>query len=71
MASTRPIASTEEVDIDEVIIVIIDVKDYKAIAEALITIKKALIKDLKEVNFKIEPNINKRNTISAIRQDTS
>jgi hypothetical protein len=37
----------------------------KAIAE------EALIEDLAEVDSRIEPDINKRSAISAIRQDTS
>jgi len=39
---------------------IIDAEDYKAIAEALALAEEALIKDLEEVDFKIEPDINKK-----------
>jgi hypothetical protein len=44
---------------------IIDAEDYKAIAEA--TIEEALVEDLVEVDSRIEPDINKRSTISAIK----
>ena len=52
-------------------VAIIDIEDYKAIVEALATVEEALIEDLVEVDFIMEPNINKRSTISIIRQDTS
>jgi len=68
-ASTGPIAPIEEVDIDKAVVAIIDVEDHKAIAEA--TIKEALVKDLAEVNSGIEPDINKKSAISAIKQNAS
>lgn len=54
-------------DIDEAVTAIIDIKDYKAIAEALATAKKAFIKNLIKVNSIIKPDINKKSTISATR----
>ena len=57
----------EEVDIGKAIAVIIDVKDYKAITKALATVEEALIKDLAEVDFIIELDINKKSTIFATR----
>ena len=54
-------------DIDKAVVAIIDVEDYKAIAEALATIEEALIEDLVEVDSKIELDINKRSAISIIR----
>ena len=67
MASTRPITPTKEVDIDKAVTAIIDVEDYKAIVKTLVTTKEALIKDLKEVDFGIKPDINKRSIISTTR----
>jgi hypothetical protein len=64
-ASTRPIAPTEEVDIDKAVVAIIDAEDYKAIAEA--TAEEALVEDLVEVDSRIELDINKRSAISAIK----
>ena len=46
-------------------VAIIDAEDYKAIAEA--TAEEALIEDLVEVDSRIEPDINKRSTISIIK----
>ena len=71
LVTTRPTALTEEVDINKAVAAIIDIEDYKAIVEALATVEEALIEDLVEVDFIMEPNINKRSTISIIRQDTS
>ena len=71
MASTRPIAPTEEVDMDKAVAAIMDAKDHEAVTEALATAEEALIKDLKEVDSKIELNINIKSTISATRQDAS
>jgi len=68
-ASTRPITSIEEVDIDKAMAAIIDAKDYEAIAEA--TTEEALIEDLAEVDSGIEPDINKRSAISITKQDAS
>ena len=67
IASTRPIAPTEEVDIDKAVTAIIDVEDYKAIAEALVTVEEAPIEDLVEMDSKMEPDIDKRSTISIIK----
>ena len=64
-ASTGPIAPIEEVDIDKAVVAITDREDYKAIAEA--TMEEALIEDLVEVDSGIEPDINKRSTISIIK----
>jgi len=65
MASTRPITSIEEVDIDKAVAAIIDIEDYKAFAEA--TAEEALIEDLVEVDSGIELDINKRSAISIIK----
>ena len=54
-------------DIDEVVAAVIDTEDYKAIVKALATAKKAFIKDLEEVDSRIELDINKRSAISAIK----
>ena len=67
IASTRSITPIEEVDMDKVVVIIIDVEDHKAIIKALATTKEALIEDLVEVDSVIEPDINKRSTISVIR----
>ena len=67
MVSIRPITFTEEVDINKAITAIIDMENYKAITKTLITVEKALINDLKEINSKIKPNINKRSAISTIK----
>ena len=69
--STKPTTPIEEVDINEAIAAIIDIKDYKAIIEALATTEEAFIEDLVEVDFIIEPDIDKRSAISVIRQDAS
>jgi hypothetical protein len=53
------------VDIDKAVVAIIDMEDYKAIAEA--TVEEALIEDLVEVDSRIEPDINKRSAISIIK----
>jgi hypothetical protein len=53
------------VDIDKAVAAITDVEDHKAIAEA--TAEEALVEDLAEVDSGIEPDINKRSTISAIK----
>ena len=71
IASTKLIASIEEVDINKAIAAITDVEDYKAIIKALATAEEALVKDPAEVDFVMEPDINKRSTISVIRQDAS
>jgi len=55
------------VDIDEAVAAIIDAEEHEAIAEALATAEEALIKDLEEVDSRIEPDINKRSAISVIR----
>ena len=65
------ITPTKEVDIDKAVVAIIDVKDHKAIAKAPATTEEALVEDPAEVDSIIEPDINKRSTISMIRQDTS
>jgi hypothetical protein len=67
IASTRPIAPTEEVDIDKAVAAIIDVEDHEAIAEALATVEEAPIEDLVEMDSEMEPDINKRSTISIIK----
>ena len=67
IASTRPIAPIEEVDMDEAVAAIIDIEDYEAIMEALATAEEALVEDLAEVDSVIEPDIDKRSTISVIR----
>ena len=54
-------------DINKAVAAIIDIEDYKAIIKALVTVKEALVKDLMEVDFITEPDINKRSTISIIR----
>ena len=54
-------------DIDEVVIAIMDVEDHEAITEALATAKEAFIKNLAEVDSIMEPDIDKRSTISVIR----
>ena len=54
-------------DIDEAVAAIIDAEDYKTIIKALATAKEAFVKNLAEVDFVIELNINKRSAISAIR----
>ena len=46
---------------------IINIKDHKAIIEALATAEEALTKDPVEIDSVIEPDINKRSTISVIR----
>ena len=69
--STKPTTPIEEVDINEAIAAIIDIKDYKAIIVALATTEEAFIEDLVEVDFIIEPDIDKRSAISVIRQDAS
>ena len=56
---------------DEAVAVIIDIEDHKAIIKALATIEEALIEDPAEVDSVIEPDINKKSTISVIRQDAS
>jgi len=66
-ASTGPIAPMEEVDMDEAVAAIKDAEDYKAIAEA--TAEEALVENLVEVDSGMEPDINKRSTISVTRQD--
>jgi len=53
------------VDIDKAVAAIIDVEDYKAIAEA--TVEEALIEDLVEVDSKIELDINKRSAMFIIK----
>ena len=58
-------------DIDEAVAAIIDVKDHKAITEALATAEEALVEDLAEVDSIMEPDIDKRSTISVTRQDAS
>ena len=50
-ASTKPIAPTEEVDMDKAMAAIINVEDYEAITEALATVEEAFVKDLKESRF--------------------
>ena len=54
-------------DIDEAVVAITDAEDYEVIAEALATAEEALIEDLAEVDSVMEPDIDKRNAISAIR----
>ena len=54
-------------DINKVVAAIIDIKDYKAITKTLATAKEALMKDLEELDFKMELDINKRNIIFNIR----
>ena len=71
MASTRPITFIKEVDIDKAMAAITDIEDYKAIIEALVTVKEVFVKDLVKVDFVIELNINKRSAIFVIRQNVS
>ena len=52
---------------DEVVAAVTDAEDHKAIAKALATAKEAFMEDLVEVDSVIEPDINKRSAISAIR----
>ena len=47
-------------DINKAIVAIIDIEDHEAIVKTLVTIKKALVKNLKKVDFRIELNINKK-----------
>ena len=67
LVTTRPTALTEEVDINKAVAAIIDIEDYKTIIKALATTKEALMEALAEVDSIIEPDINKRSTISIIR----
>ena len=55
----------------EAVAAIIDIENYEAIVKALATAEETLKENLKEVDSIIEPDINKRSTISAIRQNTS